>query len=204
MGRSAEILVVDNFDSFTYNAVDALAQLGARVEVRRNDAVSVEEAADYAGIVLSPGPGRPRDAGVCIPLIRALAPHTPLFGICLGHQAIAEAFGGRVVRAKHPIHGQATRIHSRRRGLLASLPAEFEAARYHSLIVDSTHPGRDIEITAVSEDGEAMALRHRRYPTEGVQFHPESYLTPTGPSLFAAFLERVGIARRRAGMLPRR
>ena len=193
MRRTRRLLVVDNYDSFTHNAVDELVQLGAEVVVRRNDAVDIDEAAGFAGIVLSPGPGRPRDAGVTVPLIRALGAEVPILGICLGHQAIAEAYGGRVIRAVRPVHGSSTWIRNRRRGLLAGLPARFEAARYHSLVVDPKRPGKGLEVTATSEEGEIMALRHRVHPVECVQFHPESHLSPEGPVLFAAFLRRVGL-----------
>jgi len=193
-----DLLMVDNYDSFTHNAVDLLTQLGARVDVVRNDVLSVEEieARAYAGIVLSPGPGRPRDAGVCVPLVRRLGAHTPILGICLGHQAIARAYGGRIVRAVRPLHGMATEIQSDRRGLLRGLPARFEAARYHSLVVDPRRPGRELRITCRSEEGEIMGLAHPLHPVEGVQFHPESFLTPRGPALLAAFLRRAGLQPR--------
>lgn len=189
------ILVVDNYDSFTHNAVDQLVQLGAHVHVYRNDKISVQQVRErnYAGIVLSPGPGRPRDAGISVELVRKLGPSTPILGICLGHQAIAAAYGGRIVRARRPLHGTATWIRNRRRGLLRGLPARFKAARYHSLVVDPERPGANLHLTCQSAEGEIMGLRHTRHPVEGVQFHPESYLTPLGPVLFAAFLRRVGV-----------
>jgi para-aminobenzoate synthetase component 2 len=198
--RSRPVLVIDNFDSFVHNVVDQLVQLGARVEVRRNDAIGVREAVGggYRGVVLSPGPGRPEAAGVCLALIRALRGRLPLLGICLGHQALAEALGGQVVRAREPLHGRATPIHHRGEGLLRGLPRPFLAARYHSLVVDPDRPGRGLEVTARSEAGEIMALRHRRLPLEGVQFHPESYLTPEGPRILAAFLRRTGLRTRPA------
>jgi anthranilate synthase/aminodeoxychorismate synthase-like glutamine amidotransferase len=197
--RRGPVLLVDNYDSFTHNAADALVQLGARIEVRRNDAIPLSEAAStrWAGILLSPGPGRPRDAGVCLDLVRRLPPGVPLLGICLGHQVIAEAFGGRVVRAREPLHGSATWIHrvrgARRSDAVSALPRRFRAARYHSLVAD---PGRippTLRVTCLSEEGEVMGLAHRRLPVEGVQFHPESYLTPEGPGLLAAFLGRCGV-----------
>lgn len=194
-GASADVLVVDNYDSFTHNAVDQLTQLGACVQVVRNDALSVGkiEQAGFAGIVLSPGPGRPHEAGICVDLVRRLGPRVPILGICLGHQAIAAAYGGRIVRAQRPLHGTATPILNDRIGLLAGLPARFEAARYHSLVVNPRLFGHTFSVTCRSEEGEIMGLAHRRHPVEGVQFHPESYLTPRGPALFAAFLRRAGL-----------
>ncbi|MDA1194118.1 MAG: aminodeoxychorismate/anthranilate synthase component II [Planctomycetota bacterium] len=196
----ADLLIIDNYDSFTHNAVDLLTQLGAEVEVVRNDAVAVGDIgpADFAGIVLSPGPGRPRDAGICVPLIRSLGKRVPILGICLGHQAIAEAYGGRIVRAVRPLHGTATSIQRApgRGGLLAGLPRRFEAARYHSLVVDPNRLGRGLRVTCRSAEGEIMGLAHERDPVEGVQFHPESYLSPHGPALLAAFLTRAGLRPR--------
>jgi anthranilate synthase component 2 len=191
--------MIDNYDSFTHNAVDLLAQLGATVDVRRNDTLSAREihAGDYKGIVLSPGPGRPRDAGICVELVRRLGAHVPILGICLGHQAIARAYGGRVIRALRPVHGSATPIQrAQRPGLLASLPATFEAARYHSLVVDPDQLGRGLHATCHSAEGEVMGLAHRSHPVEGVQFHPESYLSPAGPAVLAAFLRRTGLRPR--------
>ncbi len=195
---SGDVLVVDNYDSFTHNAVHMLAQLGARVDVVRNDATTVDdiEAAAYRAIVLSPGPGRPRDAGVCIEAVRRLGPRVPILGLCLGHQAIARAYGGRVVRARRPLHGTATEVRRGRIGLVRYLPARFQAARYHSLIVDPERIGRGLRVTCRSAEGEIMGLAHRSHPVEGVQFHPESYLTPLGPVLMAAFLRRAGLRTR--------
>ncbi len=194
----ADLLVVDNYDSFTHNAVDLLTQLGARVEVVRNDETSVEALTDHGwrGIVLSPGPGRPRDAGICVDLVRRLGAHVPILGICLGHQAIARAYGGRIVRAVRPLHGTATEIRRGRIGLVRALPARFEAARYHSLVVDPRRPGQGLRVTCRSAEGEIMGLAHERHPVEGVQFHPESYLSPSGPVLLAAFLRRAGLRPR--------
>ncbi len=190
-----EVLVVDNYDSFAHNAVDLLMQLGARVCVRRNDDMTIDEVAagSFAGIVLSPGPGRPRDAGICVDVVRRLGAFTPILGICLGHQAIARAFGGRVVRARQPLHGTATDVAHRGAGLLRGLPRPFRAARYHSLVVDPERLGKGLAVTCRSPEGEIMGLRHRRHPVEGVQFHPESYMTPEGPRILAAFLRRAGL-----------
>lgn len=196
------LVMIDNYDSFTHNAVDLLCQLGAHVEVLRNDELTAQEvlARKADGIVISPGPGWPADAGLCLELVRLAPPHLPILGICLGHQVIAEAFGGRIVRAEEPLHGAATRITSLGRGLMAQLPEHFEVARYHSLVVDPRHRGRRLEITCQSERGEIMGLIHRERPIEGVQFHPESYMTPLGPQLLAAFLQRVvSVGRNRAG-----
>jgi anthranilate synthase/aminodeoxychorismate synthase-like glutamine amidotransferase len=192
------VLVVDNYDSFSHNAVDLLEQLGARVDVVRNDEVTVGdiEGRGYRGIVLSPGPGRPRGAGLCLDLVRRLGPHVPCLGICLGHQVIAAAYGGRIVRAQRPLHGFSTEIRRERRGLVRHLPARFRAARYHSLVVDPERHGRGLRVTCRSREGEIMGLAHERHPVEGVQFHPESYLTPLGPVLLAAFLRRSGLRPR--------
>lgn len=201
-GVVGDILMIDNYDSFTHNAVDLLTQLGARVQVVRNDALSVEdiEPQAYAGVVLSPGPGRPAEAGICVPLVRRLGRQVPILGICLGHQAIAEAYGGRIQRAVRPLHGTATtveRVEPLPAGsLVGALPRRFRVARYHSLVVDPRRPGRGLEATCRSAEGEIMGLVHRRHPVEGVQFHPESYLTPRGPTVLAAFLRRAGLRPR--------
>ncbi|MDF1700187.1 MAG: aminodeoxychorismate/anthranilate synthase component II [Planctomycetota bacterium] len=197
------LLMIDNYDSFTHNAVDLLTQLGASVEVVRNDQLRAKDVGpdDFAGIVLSPGPGRPRDAGVCVPLVRRLGAQVPILGICLGHQAIAVAYGGRIVRAERPLHGTATWVDRPAepvpgRSVVDGLPRRFRVARYHSLVVDPARPGRDLRVTCRSAEGEIMGLRHTEHPVEGVQFHPESYLSPRGPQILAAFLRRAGLRPR--------
>jgi anthranilate synthase/aminodeoxychorismate synthase-like glutamine amidotransferase len=197
--------VLDNYDSFTHNAADLLTQLGAVIEVVRSDAVTVGEVErrGYGGIVISPGPGRPASAGISVPLIRRLGARLPILGICLGHQALAVAYGGRIVRARRPLHGSAAPVHHRGAGLLRGLPRPFPAARYHSLVVDPQRPGRGLVVTARSDEGEIMALAHRTHPVEGVQFHPESYLSPEGPRILAAFLRRAGVPARAAASVVR-
>jgi anthranilate synthase/aminodeoxychorismate synthase-like glutamine amidotransferase len=199
------LLVIDNYDSFTHNLVDLLEQRRAPVKVVRNDRASVREllALEPCGVLLSPGPGRPEDAGVCVPLLRSLAGRVPVLGVCLGHQALAAAYGGLVVRARHPLHGSATPVCHRGAGLLAGLPDGFPAARYHSLVISAARPGRGLVPTAWSPDGEIMAVMHREYPVEGVQFHPESHLTPLGPRIVAAFLRRAVRSRPHGGPLLR-
>jgi anthranilate synthase/aminodeoxychorismate synthase-like glutamine amidotransferase len=185
------VLLIDNYDSFTYNLYQYLCELGARVSVRRNDAVSVEEARALAprALVVSPGPGVPANAGVSVKLIRDLGPRVPTLGVCLGHQAIAEAFGGTIGRAPELMHGKASLIHHTGVGVLRGLPSPFSAIRYHSLCaVEATLPGC-LEVTAHSDSGLVMAIRHREYPIEGVQFHPESILTQHGKPLLTNFLE---------------
>jgi anthranilate synthase/aminodeoxychorismate synthase-like glutamine amidotransferase len=185
------LLLIDNYDSFTYNLSQYLAELGADVLVRRNDELTVEAAEALAPthLVLSPGPCTPREAGISTALIAQLGSRIPTLGVCLGHQCIGEAFGGRVVRAREPVHGKTSRIHHSGRGVLRGLSDPFEAARYHSLIVERASLPPELEISAETEDGEIMALRHREYPVEGVQFHPESILTPAGKALLRNFLE---------------
>ncbi len=192
------VVLVDNYDSFTRNLADVLAQLGADVAVVRNDAVSVEALlrARPRGVVLSPGPHAPAQAGICLELLRRAPAALPVLGVCLGHQVIGEAFGGRVVRAKTPVHGRALAVRHAGAGLLAGCPRPFLAARYHSLVVDAATLPDVLEATAWSVDGEIMALRHRARPVEGVQFHPESFLTPAGPRILAAFLRRAGLRPR--------
>jgi anthranilate synthase/aminodeoxychorismate synthase-like glutamine amidotransferase len=184
-----KILMVDNYDSFTYNLVHLFEELGAEVVVRRNDAVTVEEAEGLEPdrLVVSPGPGRPADAGVSVELIRALGPSVPTLGVCLGHQAVVEAFGGEVGAAKALLHGKASTVVHDGRGVFAGLPERFEAGRYHSLA--ATVVPDDLEVSARTEDGEVMGVRHRELPIEGVQFHPESVLTlPLGREIARNFL----------------
>jgi anthranilate synthase/aminodeoxychorismate synthase-like glutamine amidotransferase len=188
------ILVLDNYDSFTYNLVQYLGELGATMRVARNDKITVEEIErlEPEGIVISPGPGNPDGAGISLALIRRFHETTPILGVCLGHQAIGRAFGGTVSRARKQMHGKTSRIHHDGRGVFAALPQDFEATRYHSLVVLERAFPADLEISARAEDGEIMGLRHRRFPVEGVQFHPESILTGQGKALLRNFL---GLAR---------
>jgi anthranilate synthase/aminodeoxychorismate synthase-like glutamine amidotransferase len=185
------LLLIDNYDSFTYNLYQYLAALGADVLVLRNDEVSAEEAEALAPshVVLSPGPCTPRAAGVSNAIVARLGPRIPLLGVCLGHQCIGEVFGGRVVRASEPVHGKVSRIHHTGQGVFHRLPSPFPATRYHSLVVERATLPDTLEITAETDDGLIMGLRHRDYPIEGVQFHPESILTPTGMDVLRAFLE---------------
>jgi anthranilate synthase component 2 len=186
------VLVIDNYDSFTYNLVQYLGELGADVRVLRNDAVSLEElvATRPDRIVLSPGPGRPEQAGVTMSVIRALGEHTPILGVCLGHQAIGAVFGGRVVRALAPVHGKTSAIEHDGRGVFNGITGPFVASRYHSLVVSDAALPEDLEVTARTVDeGIVMGLRHRRWPVHGVQFHPESILTGEGRRILRNFLE---------------
>jgi anthranilate synthase component 2 len=189
------ILMIDNYDSFTYNLVQELEEVGdVGIEVVRNDAASVEKlmAKGPAAIVISPGPGIPEDSGVTMDLVRA-ASDLPLLGICLGHQAIAAVHGGRVVRASQPVHGKTSEVHHNGDGLFKGLPDGFEATRYHSLVVDRDSLPADLEVTAWTGDGVIMGLRDRNRPHFGVQFHPESYLCLEGKKLLAAFLGIAGL-----------
>ena len=185
------IFVLDNYDSFTYNLVQYLGELGQEPVVRRNDQVTPEEVEGMnpERIVISPGPCTPREAGISIDLIRHFAGKRPLLGVCLGHQALGEAFGGNVVRAPYLMHGKTSRIHHDGRTIFRGLPQDFPATRYHSLIVERTGLPEELEISATTPDGLIMGLRHRRYPLEGVQFHPESILTGAGKQLLRNFLE---------------
>ena len=191
------ILVIDNYDSFTYNLVQYLGELGTQPLVRRNNEVTLDEIADLAPdrIVISPGPGRPEQAGITLDVIKRFGPTTPLLGVCLGHQAIGMAYGGAVVRATAPMHGKTSSITHDGRGVFAGIATPFTVARYHSLVVDRNEWPADLEITAqTEEDGTVMALRHRLHPIHGVQFHPESILTREGQHLLRNFLnvERPG------------
>ena len=185
------ILVVDNYDSFTYNLVQYLGELGARLEVVRNDAVSADDVASMRPerIVISPGPGTPDQAGVSLDVIRRFGPTTPILGVCLGHQAIGRAFGATVARAGQQMHGKTSEIRHDGRGVFAGLPSPFTATRYHSLVILRGTVPEELEVAATAEDGEIMGVRHRRYPIEGVQFHPESILTVEGKRLLRNFLE---------------
>jgi anthranilate synthase/aminodeoxychorismate synthase-like glutamine amidotransferase len=193
------VLVLDNYDSFTYNLVQELGALGAHPEVFRNDAITVEQALalKVAGIVISPGPCAPDSAGISVPLIRAAAGRVPVLGVCLGHQAIGAAFGGRVVRNVRIVHGKASPVRHRKAGLFENLPSPFQAGRYHSLVIERKSMPRCLEITAWTDEGEVMGVRHRAFEVEGVQFHPESVLTPHGMQLLAAWLERLSRRDRR-------
>jgi anthranilate synthase component 2 len=191
---SARLLLVDNYDSFTFNLVQYLGELGAEVEVFRNDAIDVAgiRRRRPRGLVISPGPCTPSEAGVTLDAIRALAGEIPILGVCLGHQAIGQAFGGRVVRNFRILHGKASPVHHRGRGLFAGLPSPFAAGRYHSLVVERRSLPPALAVTAWTDQGEIMGLRHRRLDVEGVQFHPESVLTPDGKRLLANWLARLG------------
>jgi anthranilate synthase/aminodeoxychorismate synthase-like glutamine amidotransferase len=185
------ILLVDNYDSFTYNLVHLFQVLGAEVVVRRNDELDADEAERLAPshLIISPGPGRPGESGATVEIVRRLAPTTPTLGVCLGHQAIIEAFGGRIDHAHRLLHGKASAVTHDGRGIFSGLPQEFAAGRYHSLA--ATQVPDVLEVSATADDGEVMGVRHRELPVDGVQFHPESVLTPDGPALCRNFLEGV-------------
>jgi anthranilate synthase/aminodeoxychorismate synthase-like glutamine amidotransferase len=191
MSARARILLIDNYDSFTYNLVQAFLILGAEVDVYRNDAITVEAAlaGTHSHLVISPGPGTPRDAGVSMAMIRALAGRIPIFGVCLGHQSLVEVFGGKVVRAARLMHGKVSPVSHDGKGLFDGLPPQFSAGRYHSLIAEPQSIPAVLEVTARTPEGEIMGVRHRSLAVEGVQFHPESVLTPEGPNLMANFLK---------------
>jgi para-aminobenzoate synthetase component 2 len=195
------ILVIDNYDSFTYNLVQYLGELGAVVEVHRNDAIDVPGilAREPEGVLISPGPGAPPEAGITLEAIRQLAGKIPVLGVCLGHQAMGEVFGATVVRAGRLMHGRTSSIEHSGTGVFRGLPSPFTATRYHSLIVDRATIGPDLEITAWTAEGEVMGLRHRHLAVEGVQFHPESFLTEHGHALLRNFLEQLPERGRRAG-----
>jgi para-aminobenzoate synthetase component 2 len=202
---TARILVVDNYDSFVYNLVQYLAQLGADCVVRRNDEVTPDEALGYDGVLLSPGPGIPEDAGVCVPIVERLAGHVPVFGVCLGLQAIAVAYGAKVTRAPELLHGKTSLVHHDGEGVLAGLPDPFTATRYHSLAVDPSTVPEVLAVTGRTESDVIMALKHRDIAVEGVQFHPESVLTEGGHRMLANWLTTCGDAgavERSVGLAP--
>jgi anthranilate synthase component 2 len=185
------LLMIDNYDSFTYNLVQYLGELGADVHVHRNDAITLDDVARLAPtrIVVSPGPCTPTEAGICVPLIRRFAGEIPILGVCLGHQAIGQAFGGRIVRAQRVMHGKLSPVTHDGRGVFAGIPSPFAVTRYHSLAIERATVPADLEVTATSDDGEIMGVRHRRHAVEGVQFHPEAILSEHGMRLLANFLE---------------
>ncbi len=187
------LLLLDNYDSFTYNVYQMLSEIGAEIEVIRHDKISVREIREkkYAGIVISPGPGVPKDAGITEELITEMKGEVPILGICLGHQAIGDVFGGRVVRAKEIIHGKVSQIKHKGTGLYEGLPQDIEIGRYHSLIVERESLPSCLEITSELSDGTIMGIRHKEYEIEGIQFHPESILTPDGHKMMENFLQRI-------------
>ena len=197
MGKNApmatKILVIDNYDSFVFNLVQYLGQLGAECTVVRNDEVEADAAKDFDGVLISPGPGIPEKAGVSIAIIKYCAEkEIPLFGVCLGHQAIGVAFGATVSRAPELLHGKTSLVHHKSQGVLVGLPSPFTATRYHSLCVEPTTVGEDLEITSQTDSGIVMSMRHRTLPIEGVQFHPESVLTEHGHAMLANWLHECG------------
>ncbi len=196
------VLVLDNYDSFTYNLVQYLAELGATVEVRRNDAVGLDEVAAMGpeAVVISPGPGRPEDAGIAVGLLRTLGPRLPVLGVCLGHQAIGLAYGGRVVPAPVLMHGKTSDVRHTGDRLYAGVPNPFTATRYHSLCVSPEGLPDELVVTATTDDGVIMGLRHRRHPVVGVQFHPESILTVHGKRILGNFLDEAGVRRGGGGV----
>ena len=200
------ILVVDNYDSFVFTIVGYLTQLGARCEVVRNDAVTTADAKPYDGVLLSPGPGTPQDAGICVAMVAACAERRqPMLGVCLGHQALGVAYGAVVGRAPELLHGKTSQVEHAGAGVLEGLPSPFTATRYHSLAIDPGTVPDDLEVTARTAGGVVMAVRHRELPLEGVQFHPESVLTEGGHRLLANWLVRCGDAgavERSTGMAP--
>ena len=191
---SARLLLIDNYDSFTYNLVQAFLVLGAEVQVYRNDAITVEQARalEPTHLCISPGPGTPRQAGVSMSMIRSFAGQIPVFGVCLGHQSIVEVFGGRVVRAARLMHGKTSPIEHDRLGLFDEVPQPCEVGRYHSLIAEPGSMPGELSVSACTTEGEIMGVRHRDYLVEGVQFHPESVLTPDGPLMMRNFLRWQG------------
>jgi len=191
MSGAPRLLLIDNYDSFTYNLVQAFLTIGADVLVHRNDAITIEAAKALAPthLCISPGPGTPRDAGISMAMVRAFAGEIPVLGVCLGHQSIVEVFGGEVVRAGRLMHGKVSPVHHDGRGVFAGMPQPFQAGRYHSLIAKPESLPAVLEVSARTAEGEIMGVRHREFAIEGVQFHPESVLTPEGPRLLASFLK---------------
>ena len=186
------ILLIDNYDSFTYNLLHYIAELGADVEVVRNDTITTNEALsrkDLQGIILSPGPCSPLDAGICMDIINQASGKIPLFGVCLGHEAIGQALGGKIVRANQPVHGKVSEIHHDGSGMFRNIPSPFKATRYHSLIVEKETLPDCLEITAQTKDGTIMAIAHKKHKTYGVQFHPESIASEFGHDILRNFLE---------------
>ena len=193
MATKTRILVVDNYDSFVFNLVQYLQQLGAECTVFRNDEVQASAASDYDGVLISPGPGTPEEAGVSIAMIKYCAEHSiPLFGVCLGHQAIGVAFGATVSRAPELLHGKTSQVHHTGAGVFTSLPTPFTATRYHSLAVEPATISEELEVTGKTESGVVMSMRHKTLPIEGVQFHPESVLTEHGHLMLANWLTQCG------------
>jgi anthranilate synthase component 2 len=199
---ATKVLVIDNYDSFVYNLVQYLGELGAEPLVHRHDELGIDElvALEPGAVLISPGPGRPEDAGVSAEAIRRFAGHVPVLGVCLGHQCIGEVYGGRVVRAPNLFHGKTSLVHHEGVGLMAALPNPFEATRYHSLVVDREGLPAELEVTAWTDDGIIMGLRHRELDVEGVQFHPESVLTMAGRRLLGTWLARAGHVSPEAAM----
>ena len=185
------LLLIDNYDSFTYNLFHYLGELGADVRVKRNDEISVADALGMKAdaIVLSPGPCTPNEAGICLDLIRAAAGRVPILGVCLGHQSIGQVYGGKIVRAKEPMHGKLSRVHHTGKSVFRGLNNDFEATRYHSLTIAPESMPADLEVTATTEDGTIMGVMHKRHPVHGVQFHPESIASEQGHALLQNFLD---------------
>jgi len=190
--RDTRLLLIDNYDSFTYNLVQAFMVLGADVLVHRNDCITVDQAISLqpTHLCISPGPGTPYDAGVSMRMIEAFAGNIPIFGVCLGHQSLVEVFGGKVVRAGRLMHGKTSLVHHDGQSILQNMPLPFEAGRYHSLIAQPESLPATLEVTARTDEGEIMGVRHKTFTIEGVQFHPESVLTPEGPVLMGNFLQQ--------------
>ncbi len=199
------LLLIDNYDSFTYNLVHFLGELGAVCEVRRNDALTVDEALALKpkAIVLSPGPCTPTEAGICLDLVAKAGPKIPMLGVCLGHQTIGQAYGGKVIRAPEPMHGKISTVRNKGKGLFSDLPPRIEVTRYHSLIVERASLPTDLEVTAETADGLIMGLAHKRHPVHGLQFHPESIASEHGHDLLANFLRLAGLTPRRRNAAPK-